>query len=85
MICYRFSERLKKIDIWKKIAEKYPGIYKIINTEYYEEPVYRDDYIEPYSYRTRKIHILQDINTNEVKKVGDDLLKYNFEKLIERK
>ena len=84
MICYRFSERLKQISIWKNFAEKYPGIYKIINTKYYEEPVYHDDYIEPYSYRTTKTHVLQDINTNEVKEVGDDILQYNFEELIER-
>ena len=81
MICYRFSERLKQISIWKEFAEDYPGIYKIIDTKYYEEPVYRDDYIEPYSYTTRKTNILQDINTNEIKEVGNDILQYNFEKI----
>lgn len=58
-----FKERLKKISIWKNLAGIYSGKYKIIKEFVKVEPVYRDDYIEPYKYAQTEYVEFKNIDT----------------------
>ena len=60
---YQFSNRVS--DIWKGHKEYFSGTYKIIDSFTKKQPVYRDDYIEPYSYRYDDYVVIEDIETGK--------------------
>ena len=58
---YQFSKRVSPI--WKKHAEDFSGTYQIVNSFVKKDPVYRDDYIEPYGFKYTDFVTIQDIET----------------------
>lgn len=64
---YQFSNRLD--DIWKGHKEHFNGTYKVVDNFIKEKPVYRDDYIEPYSYRDAEYVVIEDIKTGKQQEI----------------
>ena len=60
---YQFSNRVS--DIWKGHKDHFNGTYKIVDSFVKKEPVYRDDYIEPYDYRYDDYVVIENIETGK--------------------
>ena len=64
---YQFNNRLD--NIWKGHKEHFNGIYKVVDSLFKKEPVYRDDYIEPYSYQDVEYVVIEDIKTGKQQEI----------------
>lgn len=74
-----FKERLKKIGVWKNLAELYNGKYKLIKTFTKKEAVYRSDYIEPYDYKSTEYVEFKNIDTGTRFTMTKSLALWMFE------
>lgn len=74
-----FKERLKKISLWKDLAELYNGKYKITKTFTKKEAVYRSDYIEPYDYNMTEYYEFKNIETGTRFTMTKSLALWMFE------
>ena len=64
---YQFNNRLD--NIWKGHKEHFNGTYKVVDSFSKKEPVYRDDYIEPYSYQDIEYVVIEDIKTGKQQEI----------------
>ena len=60
---YKFKEEVPFI--WKKHQEQFNSEYKVVKGYIKKEPVYRDDYIEPYDYKYIDYVLIEDIKTGK--------------------
>lgn len=60
---YKFNEDVPFI--WNKHKEQFAGKYKIVKGYVKKEPVYRDDYIEPYDYKYIDYVLIEDVETKK--------------------
>lgn len=77
---YQFSNRVS--DIWKGHKEHFNGTYKIVDSFVKKEPVYRDDYIEPYDYKYDDYVVIEDIETGKQQELDYYYFSRMFKPLI---
>lgn len=60
---FKFKENVHSI--WNKHKENFKGLYKVVEQLSRREPIYHDDYIEPYDYKTVFYILIEDVETKE--------------------
>lgn len=61
---YKLKERYQKQKIWKSFAEKYNGIYTIVDKKKERQAVFVSDYLEPNNYEYNAIVTIEDEHGN---------------------
>lgn len=64
-------------------TKKYKDIYTITKAEYKSIPIYRDDYIEPYSYDYEDLLTIEDSKGNQYE-IWSSVFKSQFIQVEER-
>ena len=74
---YRFKRNLD--NIWDNLRQKYNGFYRIVEQTSREEPVFHDDYIEPYEYKQTTVVVFEDLETGEQSMLSKSVFMHLFE------
>lgn len=74
---YKFKQNVSSI--WNNHKKHFKGTYKVVETFTKEEPIYRDDYIEPYDYKYIDFVVIEDIDTKKQETISKSYLNKLFE------
>lgn len=78
---YKFREIFHSI--YKDQKEFFKGSYKVVERLSKSEPSYRDDYIEPYEYKTCYYVVIEDIETKKQYMLDETYFKCFFDPVFD--